>query len=284
MVVVTMKKEEIKICNKNSNTIGSEENLKNKMGIYVVTNMINGKQYVGQSRNILHRWYDHRSKSVNPRRKDEINSLFYRAIREYGIDNFKISILEECKEEELNEKESYWITKLDTFYDGYNNDFGGNLPCYTKEHHMTDHGKAKLTIGDVKMCREAYKNGKRSRDIYEKFFSDKIKWSGFLRMWHGRTWKSVMPEVFNQNPNPSKKVTSEQIKDIRRRYDSGESCYSMANGVYKGILSQTTIYGIATRKTYKDNIHYNSDVSTNCTETIDTSWETGILEKNSSKK
>lgn len=93
-----------------------------------------------------------------------------------------------------------------------------------------------------------------------------------------------MPEVFTNNLNPAKKVTTEQIKDIRKRYYSGETCYSMANGIYKGILSKTTIDGIATRKTYKDGIHYNSDVSTNCTEAIDTPWETGILEINSSKK
>lgn len=270
--------------NKISNTIGSNEDLKNKCGIYVVTNKINGKQYIGQSNNILRRWYEHRNKSMNPKRKDEFNSIFYAAIREYGLENFEIKILEECSEEELNDRESYWISKLDTFYDGYNNDFGGNLPCYTKEHHMTDHGKAKLTIGDVKMCRQAYKDGKRSREVYDKYFSNKIQWSGFLRMWHGRTWKTVMPEVFNNNPNPAKKVTIEQIQDIRKRYDAGETCYSMANGVYKGVLSKTTIYGIATRKTYNDDIHYNSDVSTNCTEAIDTPWETGILEENSGKK
>lgn len=267
-----------------SNTIGSDQNLKNKTGIYVITNKINNKQYVGKSKNIQKRWYDHRNKSMHPKKKDEFTSLLYQAIREYGLDNFTIQILEECSIEELNDKEVYWISKLGTFYDGYNNDFGGELPCYTKEHHLTDHGRAILTIGDVKMCREAYKRGERAKDFYNQFFQHKISWGGFQRMWHGKTWKTVMPEVFKNNPYPAKKVTQEQIDDIRKRYDSGETVYSMANGDYKGILGRTSIYNIATRKTYKDNIHYYSGVSTNCTETIDTSWETGILEENSSKK
>lgn len=254
--------------------------LKDKMGIYVITNIITGKQYVGQSTNIQKRWYDHRSKAMHPKRKDEYNSVFYRAIREYGLENFYIDILEECPKEMLNEKEVFWIEKLNTFYDGYNNDFGGELPCYTKEHHMTDHGKAKLNIGDVRMCREAYKNGKRAREIYEAFFSDKIAWSGFERMWHGKTWKSVMPEVFLNNPHPAQKVSIDQIEDIRKRFDSGEACQKIARE-YQGVLGYCTVYNIAHRKTYADGIHYSSGVSTipeGSSQTIDTSDETGVPE------
>ncbi len=255
--------------------------LKNKTGIYAVTNIVTGKKYVGQSSNIQRRWYDHRSKAMHPKKKDEFNSVFYTAIREYGVENFYIEILEECTKEELNDREIFWINKLNTFYDGYNNDFGADLPCYTKEHHMTDHGKAKLTIGDVKMCREAYKRGERSRDIHEKYFKNKISWGGFERMWHGKTWKTVMPEVFENNPHPFQKVKPEQVKDIRERFDSGESCHSIARG-YKGVLGYCTIYNIANRKKYKDNIHCSSDVSTSSEErsqTIDTSDETGVFEE-----
>lgn len=30
-------------------------------------------------------------------------------------------------------------------------------------------------------------------------------------MWHGKTWKHIMPEVFENNPHPRKKVTPEII-------------------------------------------------------------------------
>lgn len=252
--------------------------LKNKIGIYAITNIKNNKKYVGKSTNIQKRWYDHRSKALHPRKKDEYNKLLYQDIRKFGLENFYIEILEECEKESLNEREVYWIQKLDSFNNGYNNDFGGELPCYTKEHHLTDHGKAKLSIGDVKMCREAYKAGKRSREIYEKYFSQKIAWSGFLRMWHGKTWKEIMPEVFQNNPHPSQKVSIEQIEDIRTRFNNGENCHSIARS-YIGRLGYCTIYNIANRKTYKDGIHYSSDVSTipkGSNQPIDTTDETGV--------
>lgn len=238
----------------------NKENL-NVSGVYVITNILNNKQYVGQSKNIKRRWQDHSSKSIHPRKQDEYNSLLYRAMREDGLENFTIKVLEECSIENLKEREVYWIEKLNTYNDGYNNSFGGDLPCETYEHHLTDHGRSVFTIGEVRMCRQAYKEGKKSRDMYESFFKDRITYSGFLQMWHGKNWKEIMPEVFEKNPRPSQKVTLEDIEDIRRRFDSGQGCRSIAND-YKGKLSYTTIHGIANRNTYKDNIHYKSDVST----------------------
>ena len=46
---------------------------------------------------------------------------------------------------------------------------------------------AKLTEEDVIFCRKSYQEGKRSRDIYNEYFKDKITWGGFLRMWHEKS-------------------------------------------------------------------------------------------------
>ena len=54
----------------------------------------------------------------------------YRAIRKYGICNFKIEILEHCfSSEELNTREIYYIAEYDSIIDhnkGYNLEYGGN--------------------------------------------------------------------------------------------------------------------------------------------------------------
>ena len=54
----------------------------------------------------------------------------YRAIRKYGICNFKIEILEHCySSKELNSRETYYIAKYDSIIDhnkGYNLEYGGN--------------------------------------------------------------------------------------------------------------------------------------------------------------
>ena len=76
----------------------------------------NGKSYIGQThRELKERINEHIRKS---KIKTEIsyNYPFYRAIRKYGVDNLKWSIID-CADtsEELNEKEKYWISYYDTY-------------------------------------------------------------------------------------------------------------------------------------------------------------------------
>lgn len=84
------------------------------VGIYCITNLINGKRYIGQSIRIENRWEEHKRNAFDLSR-EEYNKPFYQAIRKYGLDNFKFEILEECKVEELDEKEKYWIKYYQTF-------------------------------------------------------------------------------------------------------------------------------------------------------------------------
>lgn len=71
---------------------------------------------------------------------------------------------------------------------------------------------ALLSESDVIFCRECYQKGLRSRDIYNQYFLNKISYSGFLRMWHGKTWKHIKPEVFEINPH--KGTYSKQDRDL----------------------------------------------------------------------
>lgn len=92
------------------------------IGIYKITNQINGKVYIGQSVHINQRWNQHRSAAFNSNDKD-YNKYFYCSIRKYGLKNFIFEIIEECKQEELNEKEIYWIK----YYDSTNKEKGYNV-------------------------------------------------------------------------------------------------------------------------------------------------------------
>ena len=84
-------------------------------GIYLIENLINHKKYVGQSKNILVRWSGHKCDSKT---KD---LPLYRAMRKYGLENFKFSILEECKISDLANREDYWMNYYDCFIPkGYN--------------------------------------------------------------------------------------------------------------------------------------------------------------------
>ena len=91
-----------------------------KCGIYLITNLINNKKYVGQSLNIQKRWNQHRSAAFNPKNKS-YNYPLYQAFRKYGIDNFSFEILEECNFADLNNKEEYYVKFYNTLSNqGYN--------------------------------------------------------------------------------------------------------------------------------------------------------------------
>lgn len=87
--------------------------------IYKITNKVNNKVYIGQTRYTLEfRWRQHQHK------KD--NTYFHNAIHKYGIENFNLEILEECDIELLNSREIYYIAKYDSFKNGYNLTIGGD--------------------------------------------------------------------------------------------------------------------------------------------------------------
>jgi len=87
--------------------------------IYITTNIVNGKQYVGQT-----------SRDFKQRKKEHTRpgdcKYFYRALKKYGIDNFKwVSF--SCPEEELDWQETFLIAELKTQKpNGYNLDSGGH--------------------------------------------------------------------------------------------------------------------------------------------------------------
>lgn len=73
------------------------------------------KSYIGQTRYSLH------ERALKEGKGYKNSSVFYSAILKYSIENFEVEILEECKIEELDEKEAYYIKKYNTLVPyGYN--------------------------------------------------------------------------------------------------------------------------------------------------------------------
>lgn len=78
----------------------------------VIYSIINpkGKVYVGQTRNLYNRAKSHKSSP-----KSNNNFILLNSIRKYGWENHCLSVLEECSHELMNEREIFWIEKLNSF-------------------------------------------------------------------------------------------------------------------------------------------------------------------------
>jgi group I intron endonuclease len=90
------------------------------IGIYKITNP-KGKIYIGQSRDIEHRFYYYKlsNKWIKEQRK------LYNSLQKYGYENHMFETIEECSEDLLNKKEIYWINYFDSVNKGLNLKYGG---------------------------------------------------------------------------------------------------------------------------------------------------------------
>lgn len=79
--------------------------------IYKITNNATGDIYIGYSHNFIKRWYFHKRNA-----NKGVNTFLYRAMRKYGVDSFKIELLEECDNALNEQREKYWISTLQPHY------------------------------------------------------------------------------------------------------------------------------------------------------------------------
>lgn len=200
------------------------------IGIYKITEKENPKMfYVGKSNDIERRFKEHKTKTY-----EQSRIPFDGYIKEKGIDAFTYEILEECKIEELSEREKYWVNKLNAKASG--NKFDGGLRDVVGSHNPN----AKLTEKDVKDIRIAYNNHKRQKEVYQDY-KDKITFESFQRVWQGKSWSYIMPEVFTEEnkqyykteqskgeQGTGAKFTNEEVLNIRKRYvnESAKNIYN----------------------------------------------------------
>lgn len=124
--------------------------------IYKITNRVNNKSYIGQTRfTVEHRFKQHIKNYNIEHRKQPL----YMAFDKYGLQNFKVETLEECDVDKLDEREIYWIAYYDTFRNGYNATLGGQK--HSAKYFWTDNQYEEI--------KSLYLSGFSTRYIAEKF-------------------------------------------------------------------------------------------------------------------
>lgn len=101
-----------------ANTVDSPEYC-----IYKLENIINGKMYIGQTKNLKHRKLTHRGKLKLGKHP---NYKLQKDWSEFGESAFKYTVLEYCSKDIVNEREMYYISLFDSISKGYNISIGGS--------------------------------------------------------------------------------------------------------------------------------------------------------------
>jgi group I intron endonuclease len=161
--------------------------------IYVITNKVNNKQYVGfHSTNNLDDGY--------------LGSGIHlkRGKTKYGPENFSREILEYCTLKNWKEREKYWIKKLNTLKKGYNLTEGGEGILGWRH---TDEAKEKMS---------KFHKGKKLSKSHRLNISESLKGRNINGGWNkGKSWGEETKEKMSKSHKG--KTKSEESKNKMRK-------------------------------------------------------------------
>lgn len=166
--------------------------------IYLITNTINKKQYVGQTicKDINSRWKQHKRKEAKT-----IGNYLLSAYQKYGIENFRFQIICICFDEDCNRYEEEYIKKFKTLAPN-----GYNLTIGSKRNYVKGSKKGSKLSEETKK-----KIGESLRRRYEKYPEEKKK---------GKKNPNYGKSISNEQ---KKKISESMIKNYKIKEDTGKS-------------------------------------------------------------
>ena len=188
------------------------------IGIYKIENKVTDKVYIGKSVNIEKRWIQHRCHLNN---NVHANDYLQKAWNKYGENGFNFSVLCECEESVLDEKEIYYINlykATDRSY-GYNLREGGDGGAMSQETIEKLRGVGSTLSEDdvrhIKMCMYLLMDRKEIAEIYN--VSPKV----LTAISQGKNWGYVLPELNDKIHNLKQSLIDERNQMIIDYYDNG---------------------------------------------------------------
>jgi hypothetical protein len=267
--------------------------------LYKITNKINNKVYIGATKKNFNGRYSAKGEGIervlnyyigNVKRNSYINVHLVSSIMKYGFDTFEI--VEELDvaytEEELNEKEKFWIQYYDStnYKNGYNRTIGGEVTSAVKGE---EHPRYNSITYNCEICGKAntqniakYNRSKHHYCSHEcRVKGDSLFYSGENR--HNYSRKSVNCAYCNEIIKRCKSLTrmhnycnrncqKEHYKEINLgeknpNYGKGQKIIGSNNGRARKVICITTneIFECMLDGAEKYGIKYNSYIVANCT-------------------
>ena len=155
--------------------------------IYLWTNLVNGKKYVGQT-TCFHR-------RMGTYRHTYPNAYMERAVNKHGLDNFDITILErDVPLDKLDEREQYWLD----YYQSYDMDKGYNICKIASTTKGVTHTE--------EWCQEHsewLKDKWATDEDYRKFWHDKM--SGENNYFYGKDFSGELNPMYGKHHSQTTK-------------------------------------------------------------------------------
>lgn len=202
--------------------------------VYLITNLVNGKLYVGKGANVNARWQQHRMIAAGG--KDKYPKRFnylHRAISKYGVVNFSITTLGSYEQEQLAfAEEINYIAKFKAEnYQLYNLTNGGEGSSGCKRTEASNDKNRQAHLGKF-----ASDETKKKLSLMKQNISEETK------------YKQLMKKYGEKSSNA--KLTWNEVNLIRRLNVQGISCTKLAK---QFCVSISTISCICLFKSWKFN-------------------------------
>lgn len=226
------------------------------VSVYLITNLLNGKVYVGKSINPAKRFRTHKKIAIGGREKyPKEFSAIHGAIKKYGFDNFRFEVLEEFDmENEAYFFETWWIQYLESFRrsNGYNLNQGGEggiLPTEeTRQKLVAAQNRPELLQLHSDLMKEKHQQDPgflgviNTGNQYRKGKLHTIETTTKMSQSHKNNDHHRGEKIVQS------KLTNEQVIEIRKRYNDGCISQRKLASIYG--VSQSIISDIITRKSW----------------------------------
>lgn len=136
-------------------------------GVYCIHCLVNDKKYIGGTTNLRSRMHGHKRRS-----KSDTNDL-YEDIRQYGMENFVVEMVEEIADIDLiSTREDDYILHYDTINNGYNTNLGQRLPSLEKRRKTGNLLKGRVRSDQTRKKMSKAQVGRRHSDETKKKMSE----------------------------------------------------------------------------------------------------------------